>query len=122
MPNEDVELIERVRTSVVETLNDEFTKEAVARGGLADSMAIQRGQTALSYEAMRLAGIDVSELPAFEPVRGVPSEMWNQIAGLDWLLTFSISFGHRWKGSKESFLDMAYARSGGPARKAPDSD
>lgn len=119
LPDEDIERIEQVKASVVETLNDEFTKEAVARGGLADSMAIQRGQTALSYEAMRLAGVDVSELPAFEPVRDVPSEMWDQIAGFDWLLTFSISFGYRWKGAKESFLDMAYTRSGTADSEGP---
>lgn len=119
LPPEDLERIEQVKASVVETVNDEFTKEAVARGGLADSMAIQRGQTALSYEAMRLAGVDVSELPAFEPVRDVPSEMWDQIAGLDWLLTFSISFGYRWKAAKESFLDMAYTRSGTSHSEGP---
>lgn len=119
LPDEDIDRIEQVKASVVETLNDEFTQEAVARGGLADSMAIQRGQTALSYEAMRLAGVDVSELPAFEPVRDVPSEMWDQIAGLNWLLTFSISFGYRWKGAKESFLDMAYVRSGTPGAEGP---
>jgi hypothetical protein len=119
LPSEDIERIEQVKASVVETLNDEFTKEAVARGGLADSMAIQRGQTAFSYEAMRLAGVNVSELPAFEPVRDVPSEMWDQIAGFDWLITFSISFGYRWKGAKESFIDMAYTRSGIDASSEP---
>lgn len=44
VPYQDQQLVEQVRADVVKTLNDELVKEAVERGGLADRMAIQRGQ------------------------------------------------------------------------------
>lgn len=106
----DIENIERVKASIIETLNDDITKEAAARGGLADSMTIQAGQTALSYYGMKLAGVDVDQLPAFQPVEGLPRERWNEVFSLDWFLTSSVQFAHRWKVAKQSYVDMAYSR------------
>lgn len=119
VPDPDLKTIEDVKARVVETLNDELTREAVERGGLADLMAIQEGQTALSYHAMKLAGIKVDELPAFEPVKGVPPEMWPEIAGLEWNMTFSISFDAVWRKAKEAYLDIAYS---GQASLGVDTD
>ena len=75
VPDDDLKQIERVKTIMVETLNSKLTKEAVERGGLADVMAIQVGQTAFSYLAMKLAGINLDELPALRDMGGVPLEI-----------------------------------------------
>jgi len=108
--SEDVQRIEQIRAEVIETLNEDLTKEAVERGGLADRMAIQRAQAALSYYGMKLAGIDADDLPAFEPVRGLSPEDWGEERGFDWLLTFSIHFDAVWNGVKERFMELAFMR------------
>jgi hypothetical protein len=108
--DDDLKQIEHVKTIIVETLNSKLTKEAVERGGLADVMAIQVGQTAFSYLAMKLAGINVDELPALRPISGVPLEYWSEVEGFDWDMTSSFHFDARWKEPKKSYLDMAYAR------------
>lgn len=110
IPIEDTELIEAVRHEAIATLNSDFTREAVERGGLADRMAIQRAQTSLSYHGMKLAGMKPDEFPAFEPVRGLKPEQWGEERGLDWLLTFSIHFDAVWRGIKQRFVEMAFMR------------
>jgi len=109
VPDDDLKKIEDVKARLIGTLNDELTKEAVERGGLADQMAIQEGQAAFSYHAMKLAGVNVDELPAFDPVKGVPLELWHEIVGLDWDIV-SIRFDSVWREAKKSYLDMAYSR------------
>ncbi len=113
VPAEDLDRIEEIRSQIIEVLSEERTKEAVARGGLADRMAIQRGETALSWYAMKMAGIDVDELPAFQPVRGVPPEHWEEIQGFEWLMTFSIGYDATWNHRLEELLDLAVLRSTG---------
>lgn len=58
---------------------------------------------------MELAGLDPDELPAFSEVKGVPPKYWDEVGGLDWLLTFSIHFEALWNQVKDSFVEMAYA-------------
>jgi len=110
--DDDLRLIQQIETRVVEILDSQLTQEAVERGGLADRFAMQNGQAALSYHAMKIAGVDTDELPAFEPIRGVPPDRWDEIASFDWLMTFSIRFAIFWKIAKEAYLDMAYSRAG----------
>ncbi|HEX5610588.1 MAG TPA: hypothetical protein VFX45_10925 [Solirubrobacterales bacterium] len=110
VPPEDLQRIEQVRVEVIKVLNEDLTKEAVERGGLADRMVIQRVQVALSYYGMELAGIDADDLPGFEPVRGLSPEEWGEERGFDWLLTFSIHFDAVWRGIKERFIEMAFMR------------
>jgi hypothetical protein len=113
VPDEDLDRIDEIRNQIIEVLNEELTKEAVARGGLADRMAIQRGETAFSWYAMKMAGIDVDELPAFQPVRRVPPEHWEEIQGLEWFLTVSIAYDVVWNHRLEELLDLAALRSTG---------
>jgi hypothetical protein len=110
----DLKQIEEVKAGVIATLNEDLTKEAVERGGLADKMAVQRGQTTLSYYAMKIAGIAIEHLPAFEPVHDIPPEMWGEARGFDWLMTFSIRFGYCWKAAKEEFLALMSTRTFDP--------
>jgi hypothetical protein len=110
LPDEDLKQIEEVRASVVEALNEELTREAIERGGWAGNMEIQRGQAAYSYYAMRIAGIAADGLPAFEPVRDVPLEMWSEVAEFDWLMTSSFNFAYLWKAAKDEFLGLVSTR------------
>lgn len=71
-------------------------------------MVLQRGQAALSFRALGLAGADPHSMPAYEHVAGLDQSMWDDVQNFEWLMAFSIAFSTFWDMAKESFLDIAF--------------
>lgn len=106
-PVEDLEAIQEVKARVVDELNSELTKMATEMGGTKATYAKMVGQVALSFHALKLAGLDPSAMPAFEDVAGVDPSRWREISGLNWMMTFSNEFGQPWLYRKAACIEMA---------------